>query len=379
MFGDFMIGTIFEEYTISEITLALLEDLGWYKINKYTGGLFRYGKNQGCKFLNENCVQNDKAINTNDFCDIKGALKCYSSRMARGYCYQSEYAEDLPVQWRYYTKKNYGGFQDADFCPITQNYNEDYEVSTCNRGTKQYNNDYIGDSSFCFMNSLGNGEDFLPTCNKITCDFDNRKYTVKYGSATIACPKEGGVISSVSGYKGKFYCPEFNLVCTSRQVCNGVFECIEKKALPYENTNNYDYEMNNNMPESPYRTNPGNNTGGKALSIWEKFYSYIYAGSSFIAAAIIIISIIVVCVKKGKCACCSNCCSCCKKKEQTNTYAYNDYQRESAGNLQTYNNNKNYAGVQSVYAVNTNLRTGNYNYIQGQNGEVFYTYNYGNY
>ena len=33
---------------ISEITLALLEDSGWYKANYYTGGLMRFGKNKGC-------------------------------------------------------------------------------------------------------------------------------------------------------------------------------------------------------------------------------------------------------------------------------------------------------------------------------------------
>ena len=36
-----------EEMAISEFTLSFLEDSGWYKANYYTGGLFRFGKNQG--------------------------------------------------------------------------------------------------------------------------------------------------------------------------------------------------------------------------------------------------------------------------------------------------------------------------------------------
>ena len=56
MLGDYMISTNYPEMTISDITLAFLEDTGFYKVNYYTGGLFRYGKNQGCSFLEEDCV-----------------------------------------------------------------------------------------------------------------------------------------------------------------------------------------------------------------------------------------------------------------------------------------------------------------------------------
>ena len=45
MLGDYMIGADYGETVISEITLAVFEDSGWYKVNYYTGGLFRYGKN----------------------------------------------------------------------------------------------------------------------------------------------------------------------------------------------------------------------------------------------------------------------------------------------------------------------------------------------
>ena len=45
----------YPEQVISEFTLALLEDSGWYEINYYTGGLMRYGKHKGCKFLIDDC------------------------------------------------------------------------------------------------------------------------------------------------------------------------------------------------------------------------------------------------------------------------------------------------------------------------------------
>ena len=52
MNGDLMVSLIDRvDVTISEITLAFLEDLGWYETKTYTGGLFRTGKHRGCSFL----------------------------------------------------------------------------------------------------------------------------------------------------------------------------------------------------------------------------------------------------------------------------------------------------------------------------------------
>ena len=57
LLGDYMnLEYYYEEQVISEFTLALLEDTGFYKANYYTGGLMRFGKNKGCKFINEKCV-----------------------------------------------------------------------------------------------------------------------------------------------------------------------------------------------------------------------------------------------------------------------------------------------------------------------------------
>ena len=59
-----------EEMAISEFTLSFLEDSGWYKANYYTGGLFRFGKNQGCQFIENDCL--DNYLNTefkNEFFD----------------------------------------------------------------------------------------------------------------------------------------------------------------------------------------------------------------------------------------------------------------------------------------------------------------------
>ncbi len=85
-------GVIYEEEeVISEFTLALLEDLGFYKANYYTGGLMQFGKNKGCDFLNLKCVNNGK-VNPkfkNEFFDniynLNYDPSCSSGRLSRTY------------------------------------------------------------------------------------------------------------------------------------------------------------------------------------------------------------------------------------------------------------------------------------------------------
>ena len=78
LLGEYMNGVIYpEEQVISEFTLALLEDTGYYKANYYTGGLMRYGKGKGCDFIKNRCVNDNHEINPkfeNEFYDSISSL-----------------------------------------------------------------------------------------------------------------------------------------------------------------------------------------------------------------------------------------------------------------------------------------------------------------
>jgi hypothetical protein len=77
------------DLVISEFTLALLEDSGWYQVSYYTGGLMRFGKHKGCEFLNDTCSPKFN----NEFCDYEENLNginyygsCSSGRQSLTYC-----------------------------------------------------------------------------------------------------------------------------------------------------------------------------------------------------------------------------------------------------------------------------------------------------
>ena len=132
LLGDYMCGVVFnEEQAISEFTLALLEDLGYYKANYYTGGLMQFGKNKGCDFLYSKCVING-TVNPkfkNEFFDniFYGNYEpgCSSGRQSRVYHYLLKYSTiEIPKQYQYYPEENVGGRFSTNFCPI---FEEDYK------------------------------------------------------------------------------------------------------------------------------------------------------------------------------------------------------------------------------------------------------------
>ena len=77
LLGDYMISEIYySEQAISEITLALLEDLNWYTVNYYTGGLMKFGKHKGRNFFIKDCIE--EKIN-DAFIDYRLLLKYFKS------------------------------------------------------------------------------------------------------------------------------------------------------------------------------------------------------------------------------------------------------------------------------------------------------------
>ena len=257
MVGDIMIGDFYEEQAISEMTLALFEDSNWYKVNYYTGGLFRYGKNETYLFTDLLCV-NDYGLGyheKNMFCQEEGQRRCTAGRLNKGYC-KFFINEMIPEYFQYYKPNaTKGGRGNVDFCPITQKEDEtrsqvfNFYPGNCRNGLLFRNGlaEQFTDHSFCAISSV------IPLEQKYEI-YANRRavcypmhctettLTIQIGDFYMTCPRSGGVLSmpEISGYFGVFECPDYNLICTGTVVCNNIEECIEKKSLYKEGTFIYD-------------------------------------------------------------------------------------------------------------------------------------------
>ena len=241
MLGDYMISTVYDDIAISDITLALFVDSGWYEVNYYTGGLFKFGKGQGCSFLNNVCVTSKEVNFEYDFCDEK--YTCSPDNLNRGYCFLVQYYEPLPSIYQYYNNSYIGGWEPADFCPVTlfNKSNEYYFSGSCVNGEKSSTElSYpeslgfsISNTSICILSSLVNSSDpslssykYPRTmCHKITCDQENKIVIVDIGYINIYCPTSGGYFK-VNGFDGFIKCPPYNRVCTSSRFVSNIFDAV---------------------------------------------------------------------------------------------------------------------------------------------------------
>ena len=250
MLGDFMIGESYGENVISEITLALFEDSGWYKTNPYTGGLFKYGKNGGCDFLNLKCIKDGSTQFYNEF-SIKDnpSPMCLAGRSGRGFSSLSKGNKPLPNEYRYWVDSNKGGYESADYCPVSWFKDEDnyYFGFSCTIGVKLYDGEIISPDSLCFISSLnipGKTITERSICYNVECKSSTRVYlvTLQFDSKDykIECPTAGAKLK-IDGLNGEILCPDYNLMCTKSNSCKETIDCVDKMSLGLPST--YDYKL----------------------------------------------------------------------------------------------------------------------------------------
>jgi hypothetical protein len=205
---DYMIGDSYGENLISEITLALFEDSGWYKVNYDDANLFLWGQDKGCSFLdvNKKCinsnqetfpsVSNRKNNNTAskneslkieksnnnvksdnkykytsafkpEFCDKLNYPICSTSHIFRGVCKIKTYTTPLQVYERYFDSNRAGIDSLTDKCPIPieTKMSQKYYGGSCRVGVSTNLDDLqkICPECACFMSNLRKKKNFRAT------------------------------------------------------------------------------------------------------------------------------------------------------------------------------------------------------------------------
>jgi len=246
MLGDYMMASDYSDVVLSDISLALFEDTGFYQVNYYTGGLFRFGKNQGCAFIAKKCLYNQgkNTLFPNEFCNESGKSFCSSSHISKGNCFITTEYSSINKGFRYFGDKHTGGLSHADYCPVSYtnpNGNNYYFPYNCRYGISEYEEEKINEDSLCFESSINNSG-MKSTCYKIECDQSSKTFSIYINSKVISCPGEESVLNNPSGLNGQIKCPDYNLICTSQTWCNDIFDCIDKKSQADLYT--YDYISN---------------------------------------------------------------------------------------------------------------------------------------
>ena len=235
MFNEYITAHVWENAIYSTITLALLQDSGWYTVNYTTAQVPIFGRNAGCNFFSQQCITNGVSNFPNLFCtDSTSAPACDSFLLRKGYCNRVTYTAALPTYFQYFSNPDEGSLDEyPDYCPFNDGYgNGDCRGTSLEAAYTQSGSDeVIGSTSRCFISTLIQSPYYLTStiaaCYPVT-NCTSTGATVKIGSQSIICPFTGG-IKTVPGYSGNITCPSSNALCSDvpcMNGCRGAGNCV---------------------------------------------------------------------------------------------------------------------------------------------------------
>lgn len=255
--NEAMTGTYTQNPVISRITLALMEDTGWYSVNYDNAAEYEWGKNLGCDFVKNSCYEwivtkSKRNESIHPFCDQVrwGQLQtdCTNNRHSVAVCNLVQHKSPLPERYQYFSElagvssadvKRFGGSVDlADHCPYLQELlwrsgDSSIRGSRCTQEENNLETNYnyflenYGNSSRCFNHDgmwhlqhcsqsvltqhMGSG------CYKYECSPEEGLMIV-IESKWYKCHKEGQRISILHDsaklrHQGLIICPACEEIC----------------------------------------------------------------------------------------------------------------------------------------------------------------------
>lgn len=139
--NEAMTGSHTQNRVLSRITLALMEDTGWYKANYSMAEKLDWGRGMGCEFVRKSCKfwidqHRQKRQVPSPYCDTLRSnplqLTCRQDQRAVAVCNLQRFPNPLPPEYQYFDELSgisaedlpyYGGSVEiADYCPFSQEF-----------------------------------------------------------------------------------------------------------------------------------------------------------------------------------------------------------------------------------------------------------------
>lgn len=254
--NEAMTGTHTQNSIYSRITLAVLQDTGWYVANFSRAETLEWGKNLGCNFTKKSCKswideRRAKNISIRPFCDrVKGDLlqiACTEDRTSKAVCNMKQYKDPLPLAYQNFDYldgvpkeglAHYGGSVDlADYCPFIQEFtwqaqNITMRGSRCDLGGNNHDSErnaaleYYGPQTKCFEHGRRwdqrscvyrrHWHHYGAGCYKYTCSGGH--VSVQVGNYSYSCYYADQIIHIEQLvdhwlYNGTLICPACEKIC----------------------------------------------------------------------------------------------------------------------------------------------------------------------
>ncbi|MCJ8732773.1 hypothetical protein PDJAM_G00214890 [Pangasius djambal] len=252
-----MTGSHTQNRVFSRITLAIMEDTGWYRANYSMAENLEWGKGLGCDFVMKSCKfwidqQRKTRPTLTPYCDsVRGMplqLSCRQDQLAVAVCNLQKYLQPLPQEYQYFDDipgvaeedlPFYGGSVEiADFCPFSQEFSwhvsGEYQRSSFCRiqenqpdSWRNYAAEEYGPDSVCLYqksafimeqcNKRMTYPDWGSGCYKTSCSADGLQVWVQ--DQSFLCVHAGQVLNvnvrmNEWVYTGQLICPACSNFCS---------------------------------------------------------------------------------------------------------------------------------------------------------------------
>ncbi|CAG9332394.1 unnamed protein product [Blepharisma stoltei] len=229
---DYMVSDFdIHDITYSDISLAVFEDSGWYKVNYSILNKPHWGAGKGCRFLKEKCIINEQP-NFNEFCQNTTYTQCDYRHLRKGTCNLKQFSKVIPQAFQYFSDPYLGGGdQYIDYCPVIKPdkkgncreidpyikyQNETYGETMC-ENCRCLEGNYTALNKTMIWHAM---------CHNVTCTQNAAIIHIKNSSVT--CNFTGGQVK-VPGFQGFLQCPSSNILCRDMPCpdnCSGRGKCI---------------------------------------------------------------------------------------------------------------------------------------------------------
>ncbi|XP_008516598.1 leishmanolysin-like peptidase isoform X2 [Equus asinus] len=249
--NEAMTGSHTQNRVLSRITLALMEDTGWYKANYSMAEKLDWGRGMGCDFVRKSCKfwidqQRQKRQMLSPYCDTLRSnplqLTCRQDQRAVAVCNLQKFPKPLPREYQYFDELSgipaedlpyYGGSVEiADYCPFSQEFSwhlsgEYQRSSDCRISENQpdlfknYGAEKYGPHSVCLIQKSAfvmekcerklSYPDWGSGCYQVSCSPQGLKVWVQ--DTSYLCSRAGQVLPVSIQMNGWIH--DGNLLCPS--------------------------------------------------------------------------------------------------------------------------------------------------------------------
>jgi leishmanolysin len=224
VFGnEVMTASVISNSKYSALTMALLEDSGWYKPDYAQAQAMVFGRDHGCAFVTEDCInRNTKKARFPEFCDTPNQQMCTFDHTTKGSCLIAQ----GQTRYDYFGNGYQAADSFADECPSVMAQG----AGDCRlqQAPSRHLPEAFGPNSRCFAGTIIDpgfrfppGHATLSGCYNHQCQ--GQKLFVQVGQNMIPCPIGGGQTGPIPGYNGFLICPHEKYICNANVAINPNF------------------------------------------------------------------------------------------------------------------------------------------------------------